>query len=100
MISNYLGLARKAGLLINGSEKVLEKIKNKVVKLVLISSNSSDNTKKKFLDKTKFYQVPAMIIDHEIISKIYKDKTPMILGVIDDGLAAKIIAIKGDGSNG
>ena len=41
-----------------------------------------------------------MIIDHEIISKIYKDKTPMIIGVIDDGLAAKIIAIKGDDSNG
>ena len=100
MIQNYLGLARKAGLVISGSDKVLEKIKTKAVKLVLISSDASSNTIKKFSDKAKYYLVDYLIIDNNILLKVYKENPPKVIGVLDLGLASKIRAIKGDESNG
>ena len=100
MIHNYLGLARRAGLIITGSEKVLEKIKTKLVKLVIVSSIASDNTKKRFSDKANFYQIDYLVIDNNLLIKVYKDNPPKVLGVTDLGFARKILAFKGDEING
>jgi len=47
----------RAGALITGTELVLNGIRSKKVKMVLIDASVSDNTLKKIMDKCKFYNV-------------------------------------------
>ena len=49
-IYNFLGLAFRANKVITG-ESVLKGIRSKRVDLVIIASDASENTKKKYIDK-------------------------------------------------
>ena len=51
-----LGLAARARKVISG-EGVLTSIQNGSAKLVLIASDASENTKKKYVDKCTYYNV-------------------------------------------
>lgn len=51
-----IGLATKANKLVFG-EKVLASIRNKQAQLVIISPDASANTRKRLIDKCKYYQV-------------------------------------------
>ncbi len=52
-----LGLARRAGKLTTGEEGVLKRVRSRKAQLVFVASDSSERTKKKFIDKCKSYQV-------------------------------------------
>nr|MCR5596597.1 ribosomal L7Ae/L30e/S12e/Gadd45 family protein [Lachnospiraceae bacterium] len=56
-----LSLAAKGGRVCSGETAVLNAIKNGSAALVIISSDASDNTKKKFKDKCTYYEVPVYI---------------------------------------
>ena len=58
-----IGLAARARGIVIGTNQVLEVIRNRKAKLVLIASNVSDNTKKNLSDKAKFYSARAEYID-------------------------------------
>ncbi len=58
-----IGLAARARGIVIGSNQVLEAIRNKKAKLVLIASDVSDNTNKMLCDKSAFYSVTAERID-------------------------------------
>ena len=57
---NMLGIAMKAGRLVAGEEMVLESVKSRKAHLVIVAADASDNTKKLFKDKCRFYHVPVM----------------------------------------
>ena len=57
-----IGLAKRAGKLVSGSEAVLESIHNKKAKAVYICADASDNTKKKFCDSCKYYGIEYCIL--------------------------------------
>lgn len=52
-----LGLARRAGKVLAGTEAVLAAIRNGKAQLVLLANDSSANTKKAVLGKAKHYKV-------------------------------------------
>ena len=56
-ILNFIGLMNRAGALITGTELVLNGVRSKKVKLVLIDSSVSENTLKKITDKCTYYHV-------------------------------------------
>lgn len=58
-----IGLAARARGLVIGTNQVLEVIRNRKAKLVLIANNVSDNTLKNLTDKAKYYSANAEIID-------------------------------------
>ncbi|CAM2831018.1 L7Ae/L30e/S12e/Gadd45 family ribosomal protein [Fructilactobacillus fructivorans] len=58
-VLNLLGIARRAGKIISGEGIVLNAIKNRKVNYLFIASDCGASTKKKFLDKSKFYEVPV-----------------------------------------
>ena len=60
-VLSYLGLAMRAGKIINGDEGVLESIRNGKAKLVIVAEDASQNTRKKFQDKCKFYRVKLVL---------------------------------------
>lgn len=66
---NTLGLCSCAKKISYG-ETLLKDIKNKNVYLVVIANDSSDNSKKKIIDKCKFYKCEyLMFSSKECISK-------------------------------
>ncbi len=60
-VLRLIGLAMKAGKVVSGEFSVEKCIKSGKAKLVIVAADASENTKKKFEDKCKFYNVPILI---------------------------------------
>ncbi len=58
-----IGLAARARGIVIGTNQVLEAIRGKKAKLVLIASDVSDNTRKTLKDKANFYSANTEEID-------------------------------------
>ncbi len=78
----------RAGKLVTGDEGVLKAVRSGEAKLVIIAEDASDNTRKKFQDKCRFYGVPLMEMGSkaELGGSIGKEMR-VILGVLDRGFA-------------
>lgn len=88
---SYLGLAMRAGKLAFGDEGVLKAVRSGQARLVLLSEDASDNTRKKFQDKCRHYNVTLSqcFNRYEIGSAIGKDER-VVVAVLDAGLARLI----------
>ncbi len=69
-IHGILGLARRAGALISGTETVLNHIRNKRALLVIIADDASENTKKTIINKCGYYDV--MLIERYTADELNK----------------------------
>ncbi len=58
-----IGLAARARGIAIGTNQVLEAIRGKKAKLVLIASDVSDNTRKNLTDKSVYYSTPLTVAD-------------------------------------
>ena len=81
----------KAGKVAFGADSVEESILKKKVKLVIIAEDSSERTKKKFIDICDNYNIPV-IIDGNIqeLSKTIGKNNKAILGIKDINFAETI----------
>lgn len=61
-ISKYLGLMRRSGNLITGQELVINSIRSQKAKLVILTEDIGDSSKKKIIDKCHFYEIPFEIM--------------------------------------
>ncbi len=88
-----LGFAMRAGRLVIGTELVCRAMPRGEVKLVIVSSSASAQTKKKLFTKSEFYSITAIEVDMapprlgELLGKAY---APAAVGVCDEGFAAEI----------
>ena len=90
-ILGLLGLAMKAGKVSFGSDSVEENIVKKKVKLVIVSKDSSERTKKKFEDICQNYKIPIIIDgDIESLSKAIGKNNKAIIGIKDINFASSI----------
>ena len=94
-LKDYLGLCRLSKNLRYGSEVVLDLIKKKKAKLVILSSAASQNTKKKFYDKTKYYNISIIEIDYIIINSVFNNLDVKVVAILDDGFKDQILKFKG-----
>ena len=62
-IGNVLGLARKAGAVIAGTELVIDSMRRGKACRIYISSDVSPGTLKKLKDKAAYYKIQAEILD-------------------------------------
>ena len=63
-LMSSLGLCKRAGKLICGTDAVCTAIREqKNVLLVLAASDVSENTAKKITDKTSYYKVPLRVLE-------------------------------------
>lgn len=90
-ILGLIGLAMKAGKVCFGADSVEEEIKNKKVKLLIISYEASERTKNKFKKIIPQYNIP-IIIDGSIeqLSKSIGKSNKAIIGIKDINLASEI----------
>ena len=88
-----LGLCRRAGKLITGTDLVTKSLPSKKVCLVIYSNDASDNTKKRVTDKCSFYEVEcvkAPFSSSEISDAIGKSGAICTLGITDLNFAGEL----------
>ncbi|MCR5690655.1 MAG: ribosomal L7Ae/L30e/S12e/Gadd45 family protein [Eubacterium sp.] len=86
-----LGLAMKAGRVESGEFLTEKAIKDGRACLVIVATDASANTKKKFSDSCKFYQVPyAEFSDKNTLGACIGKEFRASLAVTDRGFAKSI----------
>ncbi|MCD7894855.1 MAG: ribosomal L7Ae/L30e/S12e/Gadd45 family protein [Erysipelotrichaceae bacterium] len=89
-VLSMLGLAMRARKISQG-EVLYNDIRHRRVFLVIISSEASDNTKKKLSDKCTYYHIDYHIIGSiEEISKAIGKENRVAVGIKDRGFADSI----------
>ncbi|WCK52855.1 YlxQ family RNA-binding protein [Aneurinibacillus sp. Ricciae_BoGa-3] len=86
-----LGLAMRARKIVTGEDIVVKAIRQGQVKLVILSNDASENTRKKVTDKCAYYKVPC--IQHgsrEVLGSALGKGTRVVVGITDSGFAKKI----------
>ncbi len=91
-ITGLLGLCKKAGKLADGEFQVTEALQERRARLVLVASDSSDNTHKRFHDKAAHYGVPVFDLQQEKseLGRALGQGERSVLAVCDEGLAGLI----------
>ncbi len=89
---SLLGLANRARKIISGEELVLKEVRNGKAKLVLLSKDASENTRKKISDKCRYYEVPMVLVENreQLGSSIGKDAR-VVVAIMDIGFSKKLI---------
>lgn len=90
-ILGLIGLAMKAGKISFGADSVEENIVKKKVRLVILSEDSSERTKNKFIEICKKYNIPVIIDgDIETLSRTIGKSNKAIIGIKDINFAESI----------
>ena len=92
-LCGMIGMARRAGEVVMGTELVCTAMPKGKVKLVLISSTASDQTKKKLSVKSEFYRIPYVVadIDTESLGRILGKSCAVAgIAITGAGLAEEI----------
>lgn len=90
-ILGLIGLAMKAGKVAFGADSVEESISKKKIKLVIVSEDSSERTKSKFLKICEKYNIPIIVDGNiESLSKAIGKNNKAIIGIKDINFANSI----------
>lgn len=90
-IFSYIGLATKSGNIVSGEFSTEKAVKGRKAKLVIISEDASENTKKKFTDMCTFHRVPYYIFGmKEELGHAMGKEFRVTVALLDKGLAAAI----------
>ena len=85
---NNLGLAKRAGKVLTGTDTVVEGLRNNEVALVFLATDTAINTSKRVLDKSKTYNVEVIqaFTSAELSAALGKINCHVV-GIIDRGFA-------------
>lgn len=89
--TGLLGLAMRARKCSSGDD-VMKSIQKQKAKLVIISQECGDNTKKKLLDKCAFYHVPYVFMENDALNKAIGTLNRKAIAILDEGFAQKLHA--------
>lgn len=91
-VFSMTGLATRAGKTVAGEFSVEKAVKTKKAKLVIVSEDASANTKKLFMNKCKFYDIPIFIYgSREQLGKSTGNKERASIAVLDESFSKTII---------
>lgn len=89
-IFGLVGIARRARKVVMG-ESVITAIQNKSAKVVLISSEASENTKKKISDKCQYYNITFCFVDELLLNQSLGEFNKKVIAITDEGMSKKIV---------
>lgn len=90
-LKSMFSLCKKSGNMLSGDVQVSQAISGKKAKLLIIANNASDNTKKNFEDKAKYYKVEYFIFgDRDEMSQLIGLNNKTVFCIIDENFANKI----------
>lgn len=89
---NYLGLAKKAGKLVQGTDAVLKNLRSEKTNIMFVASDASDATKEMVTKKGLFYNIPVIDkISTDELSKSIGANNIKVIGVNDTGFAKAML---------
>lgn len=89
---SLLGLAYRARKCVSGEELVVKEIRRKSAKLVILSKDASENTRKKISDKCNSFSVPLYFVEDRVTLGAAIGKPERVVAcVVDEGFAKKLI---------
>lgn len=87
-ILSYLGLAQRSGNLVSGENTCEQHIKKKNIKLIIVTSDSSENTKNKFIEiANKKHIIIHIYGTKEELSRAIGKVNRCVFGILDDNFA-------------
>ena len=90
-VYNLLGLMTKSRNLVSGSFMVEKAVKDGSARLVIVSENASDNTKKLFRNKCESYQVPLYFFGNsEDLGKAMGKEERVAIAITNSGFAKSV----------
>lgn len=93
-IQSMLGMAYKAGKVVSGEDPVRLAIRKNNVKLLIITEDASENTKKRFVNCSVYYHIPYFIyMSKEELSISLGLKIRSIAGITDREFADYLIKL-------
>ena len=98
-IVSALGLARKAGKCVIGTELCVECIRNGSAKFVAAANDLSDNTAKRLKDSTSFHNIKLVVLDCDmstLASRFGKKSNVACAAITDEGFVKIIEKIYGE----
>ena len=99
-VLSMLGLCMKAGRVVSGEFMTESSVKEGKSKLVILSKDASDRTKKQFMDMCKHYKVPyTEYSDKESLGHAIGKEFRASLSITNEGLAKQILSRIDGGSN-
>ncbi len=94
---SLIGLATRGGKTVSGDTAVLSAIRDGTARLVIISEEASERTRKKFHDKCAYYRVSC--IEHgtlEELGRAVGKPFRAVAAVTDEGLAGAVLKAFGE----
>ena len=86
-----LGLAARMRAVAFGEGAVKDNIKSKKAKLVIVAEDASDNTKKKFFNSCKFYEVDIVeSADKLTLGRYTGREFAVVLGITNQDIASEM----------
>lgn len=93
----FLGLIKRSGSLVEGYNKCEEVIKNKRLYLILLSSDCSESTKRKFIQYCSKYNILYIeSFKKEDLGMSIGRREISILGITDKNMSTKLITLWND----
>lgn len=93
-IYNLLGLAMRAGKVKSGESVLLNDIKKKQIKLVIIATDASENTQKLMNNKCVSNQIPLREFGTRTELGIAIGKSERVnIGITDNGFSKKLLSM-------
>ena len=87
-----LGLGARGRNVVSGELQTLNAVKDGSAMLVIVAEDASENTKKQFVDKCSFYEVPLRVYgSREALGRAIGKEMRSSLAVIDTGLAQSVM---------
>lgn len=100
-IYSMIGFAKKAGKILTGSEVCEKALKSGKVKAIIISSDASKNTAKKFIDMCKYRSIPYRIFGmKDELGKYTGKEEIVVLGLCDKDFSNLILKLIDELENG
>lgn len=88
-----LGLANRARKCLTGEDTILNAIRQKRVYLVLVASDASPKTKKRYSDKCAYYRVPIVEVGTiNQLSQAIGQYNRVAIGISDQGFAKGLLS--------
>lgn len=100
-ILSLIGLATKAGRTKSGELAVEKSILARASRIVFVSEEASDRTRKSFMDKCKYHKIPVVIcFSKEELGKACGKEVRTSVSVEDDGFADALLKLVDHSMNG
>lgn len=91
---SLLGLAKRAGKIQSGAFLAEKSVRSGRARLVIVASDASGNTKKRFMDKCAFRHIPVHIYaGKEMLGAAIGEEARSVVSVEDEGFAEALGSI-------